>query len=181
MINAVKQMNIIEKRIHNFMELTLEKITCKLIPLKKVISPLVKNAIRNIPMHVEEIKNNNKLIRSGIMNSHLCVNAQTMIPHTESDTSYTIISVPNQDHYLAPKKQKQKTSFEFYINHDEVLVVPMYIGIIICYSGFLLTHRQHITNQSDENDPFLNVVSYNSKRLLSHILKSIQRNAESTK
>ena len=112
MINAVKQMNIIEKRIHNFMELTLEKITCKLIPLKKVISPLVKNAIRNIPMHVEEIQNNNKLIKSGIMNSHLRVNAQIMIPHTESDTSYTIISVPNQDHYLSPKnKQKHHSNF----------------------------------------------------------------------
>lgn len=139
------------------------------------MSPLIANAIKNIPTHKEEIRNNNHLIKHGFLNSNICLNAQTNIPHTENDTSYTIISVPNQTHF-SNKKQQQKTSFEFHINEQKVIVIPMTIGTIFCYSGHLLTHCQQIKNLSNENNPFVNIVSYNSKRLLSHILKSIKRN-----
>ena len=161
------------------MESSLQKILNKLHPLRNVISPLIANAMKYIPKHAKEINNNNnKLIKHGILNTHLCLNAQTKVPHTENDTSYTIISVPNQTHFLAPTKT-QKNSFEFHINDEKVLVIPMAVGSLICYSGFLLTHRQHITNTPNDTNPFLNIVSYNSKRLFSHILKSIERNSAS--
>ena len=76
------------------------------------------------------------------MNMHLCLDAQTIVSHTERDTSYTITSVPNQNTSGSSNKKIQ-TSFEFYIDNDKVIVIPMSIGTIICYSGFLLTHRQH--------------------------------------
>ena len=34
------------------------------------------------------------LQKKGILNAHLCINAQTKMKHTECDASYTTISVP---------------------------------------------------------------------------------------
>lgn len=165
----------IEKKLQTCMESSLKIILNKLHSLRTVLSPSIANTVTNIPKHAEEINNNNKLIKHGILNTLLCLNAQTKIPHTEKDISYTIISVPNQTHFLSSTK-KRGYSFEFHINEEKVLVVPLAVGSVICYSGFLLTHRQHITNIPNDTNPFLNIVSYNSKRLFSHILKSIERN-----
>ena len=110
----------------------------------------------------------------------LCLDAQTIVPHTERDSSYTIISVPNQNTSRTSYKNNQ-TSFEFYINNDKVIVIPMSIGTIVCFSGFLLTHRQHKKHEKKDTNPFINLVSYNSKCLFSHILSSIQRNSDDGK
>ena len=51
----------------------------------------------------------------------------------------------------------------------------MDLGTCFAYSGFLLTHRQYIHNFSDEANPFINTVSYNSKRLFENMLQSFRR------
>ena len=38
-------------------------------------------------------------------------------------------------------------------------------GTVFSYSGYMLTHCQQITVGTDDSAPFINVVSYNSKRL----------------
>ena len=178
--HSKKEMINIESKVNSFMEWSIQKIRCKLNTFKKVLSPLISDLVQKIPLHEEEIKNDNRLIKSGYMNTHLCINAQTIIPHTERDTSYTIISVPNQN--ISRKSNKNnKTSFEFYIEKEKVIVVPMSIGTIICYSGYLLTHRQHKKQEDKDIEPFINLVSYNSKRLLSHMLSSIERNIDDNK
>ena len=89
-----------------------------------MISPIISDLVQKIPLHEEEIKSNNRLIQSGIMNTNLCLDAQTIVPHTERYTSYTIISVPNQNTSRSSYKKNQ-TSFEFYIDNDKVIVIPM--------------------------------------------------------
>ena len=174
------EMKNIESKVYSFMEWSIQRIRAKLSTFKKVISPLMSDLVRSIPLHEEEVKNNNILIKSGIMNMNLCINAQTIVPHTERDTSYTIISVPSQK-LSGESNKNNNTSFEFYIDQDKVIVVPMSIGTIICYSGYLLTHRQHKKQDDKDMDPFINMVSYNSKRLLSHMLSSIERNIGDSK
>ena len=48
-------------------------------------------------------------------------------------------------------------------------------GTCFTYSGYLLTHRQQIQNPSNEANPFVNIVSYNSKRLFENMLQSFRR------
>ena len=43
---------------------------------------------------------------------------------------------------------KNRGSFELIINSDSTIVIPMAIGTILTYSGFLLTHRQQMQNKS---------------------------------
>ena len=57
------------------------------------------------------------------------------------------------------------TKFELNLNDNSMMIIPMDIGSVFTYSGFLLTHRQQIYNESSSATPFLNIVSYNSKRL----------------
>ena len=51
----------------------------------------------------------------------------------------------------------------------------MAIGTILTYSGFLLTHRQQVQNKSIVDKPFVNVVSYSSKRLFENMMMSFRR------
>ena len=115
------------------------------------------------------------LVRSGIVNYNLCLNAETEHAHTECDSSFTIICVPNQEVNRKAKKIKNSGSFEFVVSHEETIVIPMEIGTIITYSGYLLTHRQQIRNKDSEVPPFVNLVSYNSKRLFENMLESFRR------
>ena len=174
------EMKNIESKVNSFMEWSIQRIRAKLNTFKNVISPLMSDLVRSIPLHEDELQNNNIVIKSGMMNMNLCINAQTNVPHTERDSSYTIVSVPSQS-LSGKSNKKNNTSFEFYMNEDKVIVVPMSIGTIICYSGYLLTHRQHKKQDDKDMEPFINMVSYNSKRLLSHMLSSIERNIEDNK
>ena len=78
------------------------------------------------------------------MTFYLCMNAETQQAHTECDSSYTVISVTNQ--ILNEKKNgfKNPCSFELIINSDSTIVIPMTIGPVFTYSGFLLTLYQQI-------------------------------------
>ena len=72
-------------------------------------------------------------------------------------------------------KKKNEGRFEFNINEKCTLIVPLEIGTSLTYSGFLLTHRQQIHNETVDASPFINVVSYSSKRLFENMLQSFRR------
>ena len=61
------------------------------------------------------------------------------------------------------------------MNSDSMIVIPMAIGTILTYSGFLLTHRQQIQNKTTVDKPFVNIVSYSSKRLFENMMTSFRR------
>ena len=116
------------------------------------------------------------------INSHLCINAETEIAHTEHDSSYTIITVPPQ--YGISKSTNGKYSlarFELIINSYMTIVIGMYPGVTFSYSGFMLTHRQQLNKSRKDNNMFVNVVSYNSKRLFSNLMESFRREIKEDK
>ena len=114
-------------------------------------------------------------MEQGFLNYNLCLNAQTSKKHTECDASYTLITVPVQLSKKSGLGKKNKGKFELNINEDDTIIIPMEIGTCFTYSGYLLTHRQQIINPSDEANPFVNIVSYNSKRLFENMLQSFRR------
>ena len=116
-----------------------------------------------------------KIADQDFLNYNLCLNAQTSKKHTECDASYTIISVPVQLSKKNNLRRKNKGRFELNINEDHTLIIPMDVGTCFVYSGFLLTHRQQIQKFSEEANPFINIMSYNSKRLFENMLQSFRR------
>ena len=49
---------------------------------------------------------------------------------------------------------------------DGAFVIPIDIGTIVVYSGFLLTHRQLIRRKNENIRPIVNIVSYNSQKII---------------
>ena len=54
-------------------------------------------------------------------------------------------------------------------------IIPMDVGTSFTYSGYLLTHRQQIHNQNLNEQPMVNFVSYNSKRMFENMMQSFRR------
>jgi len=123
----------------------------------------------------ESDTNELELQRSGILNAHLCMNAQTRVKHTECDSSYTVICVPRHPQESTTSGYFNIGEFEINITDEKAFVVPLKIGTILVYSGYLLTHRQQIRKKNTNVSPFVNVVSYNSEKLFNHLMESFRR------
>ena len=109
------------------------------------------------------------LQKKGILNAHLCLNAQTRVKHTECDASYTTISVPPHEKKKTVTGMFNKAEFEFNISDSEAIVIPLDIGTTLVYSGYMLTHCQQIRRLNNDVKPFINIVSYNSQKMLKNI------------
>ena len=157
------------------MERSINGINKQFGPLRKTISPFVDNLHVHVDVFPEMKSKNRKIANLGFINYNLCLNAQTAEKHTESDASYTIISVPTQLPKKNNSRRKNKGKFELNINNEDTFIIPMEVGTTFAYSGFLLTHRQQIHKFSEDATPFTNVVSYNSKRLFENMLQSFRR------
>ena len=48
-------------------------------------------------------------------------------------------------------------------------------GTVFTYSGYMMTHRQQLRKRAKKGDPFINIVSYNSKRLFGNMMESFRR------
>ncbi len=113
---------------------------------------------------VEDTHSQN-LMDYGYVNTHLFFNVQTKLEHRECNSSYTIITVPNQEKIVSKEGNVNNGMFQFKINHVVTLVVKINIGVYFCYTGFLLTHHQQIIRESKDVPEFTNIVTYNSKPL----------------
>ena len=140
---------------------------------------VVQNVLDIFP---EKKREDRHMENNGFINSHLCINAQTEIAHTEHDSSYTVIAVPQQkDTSLATNGKYCLARFEFVVNSYTSVVIPMYPGVIFSYSGYMLTHRQQLNKSRSNNEIFTNVVTYNSKRLFSNLMESFRRDNKEDK
>ena len=157
------------------MEVAIDHVNYSCTPLIKTISPHIANVQMHLNVFEERNQRDIELPSRGLMNYNLCLNAETEQAHTECDSSYTVICVPNQMIKKKKKGYKNCGNFEFITNSDSTIVIPMAIGTILTYSGFLLTHRQQIQNKSTVDKPFVNVVSYSSKRLFENMMMSFRR------
>ena len=173
-------MHNIEESCYKLMETATNIINNLCSALKKTLSPNVANVQIHLNMFEERHENDNSLATRGLVNYNLCLNAETEEVHTECDSSYTVICVPNQIMNKNKNGSTNSGSFEFIINSKSTIVIPMTIGTIFTYSGFLLTHRQQIRNKSTIDKPFVNIVSYSSKRLFENMMESFRRYLDKT-
>ena len=134
-------------------------------------------------MNIHETGNEEErnIQRQGFLSCHLCLNAQTNDLHTEPDASYTVISVSQRIKSLTNAEKTNKAQFEFMLNGQEILIIPMHPGTIISYSGYMLTHRQQLVNFDPLALPFVNIVAYNSKRLFANLMESFHRDIKADK
>ena len=141
----------------------------------KVISPKVAN----IQFHMGISSNGNheqeQIFKQGYVNCHVCLNVQTRNFHTECNASYTAIAVPSQLKQTDNKGEHNCGNFEIKLNEKKIMVIPMSVGVVFSYLGYMLSHRQQIYKKNDAFHPFINIVSYNSRRLLSNMVASFRR------
>ena len=127
--------------------------------LNRTLSPNVANIQMYLNVFEERNKNDDILLTNGFMNYNLCLNAETELPHTECDSSYTLICVPNQKLNNHGPGNKNNACFQLVVNLETTISVPLTVGTILTYSGYLLTHCQQILNRDSNLNLFVNIVS----------------------
>lgn len=170
-----------ENRVYKILEHSLQCFNNQFPPLENKLSPKISTMQAYMDIYPEREYANKHLEKNGFINSHLCVNAQTTIEHTEPDSSYTIITVPKQNKTNSNSRFENVGKFELIINDEKTIVIPMKIGTVFTYSAYMLTHRQQIAHENSDNDPLINIVSYNSKRLFSNMMESFRRDISQDK
>ena len=157
------------------------RCTIVFLPFRNKYSSKVSVIQSNIDYHHDNNHVEKEVEIKGYLNCHLCLNAKTQMEHTEPDASYTVIIIPNQIVNEGGDKCKCKCRFEFIINEDCTLVVPINPGLLLTYSGYMLTHRQQLFKENESSVPFINLVAYNSKCLFSNLMESFRRDIEMDK
>ena len=117
------------------------------------------------------------------------INVTASIPHTEFDRSSTLIYVPEQVNKM------HSYGFEIKLNYFTSMVIRLITGTTIIYSAYMITHQQikinnilsdfgnkagqcvnKRTSEETSNDiDFINISTYYSAGLYSHIKSSINR------
>ena len=177
----ITEVQKLEEKIYNLLYSSLLMINNRFTPFRNKYSPKVAIIQSNVDYHPGNSQLEDAVETKGYLNCHLCFNAQTQMYHTEPDASYTVIAVPNEIPPIGYNGKRVKAQFEFMIDESNILVLPMHPGLIIMYSGYMLTHRQQILNCEDCSYPFTNIVSYNSKRLFSNLMESFRRDIDMDK
>lgn len=168
-------MNEINKSALQFTEETINRLNTVFCPLKNSISPLVNKLHVHLDVFPEKEMRERLLANYGFVSYNLCLNAETEQKHTECDASYTVISVPSQLHKKTHGRKWNKGRFQLNIHPNCTFIIPMDVGTSFTYSGYLLTHRQQIHNQNLNEQPMVNFVSYNSKRMFENMMQSFRR------
>ena len=166
--------------MYKILDSSLKLVNNRFLPLREKLSPKVSVMQWKLDIFPEKSYEERPVEHNGYINSHLCINAQTQLPHTEHDSSYTLITVPQQNK-VKKVKGNNKARFEFIMNESQTIVVSMRPGTVFSYSGYMLTHRQQIIEGAEDSEPLINIVSYNSKRLFNNLMESFRREIHADK
>ena len=137
-------MSEIESKVYNNLKYSLKLIHDRFLPVHNKLSPKVAVMQWMIDIFPEKEYKDQRVENNGFINFHLCIDAQTEVSHTEHDSSYTIIAVPQQKKNHKPKGNN-KRRFELVINESKTAVIHMHPGIVFSYLGYMLTLCQQIT------------------------------------
>lgn len=110
--------------------------------------------------------------------SNVCCNARTLKPHNEDDVSMTFIMRP---YFQKNPSGLEIGSFNFYFR-NKTLKIPLLQGRNLLFSGYLMKHRQEITELecgAKEYDPssksFINIAAYSPGRIRNNLTKTVTR------
>ena len=140
--------------------------------LKKIFCPDISKLHWQFELDNDNISVFKQLNKYGIINFHICINAQTDEFHTEHDSSYTILTVPRQTEV---DWKKQGARFQFQVNENLKFQLPMTPCVGIFFSGYLLTHRQQISTKNPTGFDFINFGTYCNRRLFNNMMMSFRR------
>ena len=163
------------KFFFDFLHESISQIFLRFDAFQRNISPNISKLQIHFDLFDKKDEIEIELQKKGILNAHLCLNAQTKLKHTECNSSYNTICVPPHEREKTEKGEYNKAEFEFNIRDDEVVVLPLEMGTTLVYSGFMLTHRQQIRRLNENALPFVNIVSYNSQKMFNHLMESFRR------
>ena len=100
-----KKKQVLEQKIFGFINNSIKYFNSNIGSLKNLSSN-----IAHVQQHFDLInpkqKVETRLPKTGFVNTHLCLKAETKMKHTECDSYHTIISIPTHS--------KQKTSMGMY-------------------------------------------------------------------
>ena len=97
---------------------------------------------------------------------YINIDSSTRYYHNDNDAGSTIISVPKQE-----KIKIGYVQFNFKINDDTFLLIPLIPGTSIHFHGKYISHRQQIFKRSS----FVNISGYTNNHLLRNYCKSLKR------
>ena len=166
---------LLKRKIFGFSRKSVDHIFNTFGAIQSKYSPNISQLQIHFDLYDTQQTDELYLQKHGILNAHLCLNAQTRMKHTECDCSYTTISVPPHEIEKTKNGIYNKAEFELNISDSEAIVIPLDIGTTLVYSGFMLTHRQQIRKLKDDVKPFVNIVSYNSQKMFNHLMESFRR------
>ena len=173
---SLEKQSLINQQANELEKLIGAEVMNGIQSLKKRF-PLITNFISPILQSTETIKQHNNEILSlhdtvtshcGCWHSTCCVNAETQVCHTEKDVTYSIITVPCQE------VNDSRYNFLLRINPQCNLVTNLRQGTNLFYSAYYLGHWQRSMNMGG-NHTFVNICSYGSRRLFSHLRCTLQR------
>ena len=113
--------------------------------------------------------------KSDVCSSQICIDSTIELMHTESNTSYTLISVPKESIDIM-NQCNHNYVFLFALNEKYDSVIPVLSNISFIFSRFLLTHWQHCVFHNDKNILFYNFASYANTCLFTHVQATFIRN-----
>ena len=110
--------SLLRQNIFKFSRQSIERIFSVFGVLRQNISPNISKLQIHFDLLAKERTDEYSLQKYGILNAHLCLNAQTRVKHTECDSSYTIISVPHQEQQKPATGLHNKAEFEFNLTNE---------------------------------------------------------------
>ena len=168
----MKELTALENKDHDLMQLDVKLINNRFQPLREKFSPKVSVMQNSLDIYPEKNYADCYLEKNRIINSHLCVNAATKIEYTEHDSSYTVIVVPSQQICSKSNGFNSRARFKLVINESTTMLINMYPGVLFTYSDYMLIHQQQLNRNIKDSEMFVNIISYNSKRLFCNIMES---------
>ena len=93
----------------------IKHISKKLSSIPTIISPEIGTLQKCVDLYHESDEIKHQLSEYGFLNCHICFNAESEIEHTECDSLYTIITVPNQPVTLSNHGNFNNGVFQFVI------------------------------------------------------------------
>ena len=143
--------------------------------IKNLLNPIIDAAYHRQTSSELNLLQKTLSSENGCWNSILNVDGCTDMYHTESDCSYTFLTVPKQvvDKSLTVA---DKPVFLFKVTQNVQLLIPLCNDLSFVYNSHFLTHRQSYNPHEVSSDVrFYDITSYSNEKIFNHLRKSFNR------
>ena len=163
---------LIEELVHRELKNGVDCLETRIPMIRTAISPMVDAAYEMQKQCGDINIKSTPSAGIGIWKTSVAVNAYTDQLHHETDCTYTIIHVPNQE----SQWYRDKYHFQFHINRKCNIAIKLEPALTIMFAASMLTHRQtYNCIEDDDNECFISFGAYGNRQLFNHIKQSFIR------